>query len=114
MTSSVQANNTPAPGNAKSTHTIEDGTQNDQSPLTVENPTPNIDYTDALSEASGQQPPGISFGSTPIAVPTYMGCTVLPGAHPGVLLPPVLLRMKDKIISGEVLSQKPLGPLQSN
>ena len=76
----MQANNTPAPSNAESTHTIEDGIPNDESPLTVENSTPNIDYTDTLSEASGQQPPVTSSGSTPIiAVPTYMGRTVLPG-----------------------------------
>ena len=50
LTSSMQANNTPAPGNAKSTCTIEDGTLNDESSLTVENSTLNVDYTDALSE----------------------------------------------------------------
>ena len=72
LTSSMQANNTPATGNAESTRVIEDGTPNDEPPLTVENSTPNVDYTDALSEASGQQPPGTSFGSTPIAVPTYL------------------------------------------
>ena len=82
LTSSMQANNTPATGNAESTRIIEDGTPNDQPPLTVENSTPNVDCTDALSEASGQQPPGTSFGSTPLAVPTYMGHTVLPGAPP--------------------------------
>ena len=49
----MQANNTPAPGNAESPRTIEDGTLNDESPLTVEHSTPNVDYTDALSEASG-------------------------------------------------------------
>ena len=68
LTSSMQANNTPATGNAESTHIIEDGTPNDQPPLIVENSTPNVDYADALSEASGQQPPGTSFGSTPLAV----------------------------------------------
>ena len=95
----MQANNTPAPGNAESTHTLEDGTTNDESPLTVENSTSNVDYTDALSEASGQQPPGTSFGSTPIAVSTYMGRTILlPGAHPDVSLPLVLPRTKEKII----------------
>ena len=50
LTSSMQANNTPATGNAESTRTIEDGTPNDESPLTVENSTLNVDYTDALSE----------------------------------------------------------------
>ena len=53
----MQANNTPALGNAESTCTIEDGTQNNESPLTVENSTPHVDYTDALSEASGQHSP---------------------------------------------------------
>ena len=48
----MQANNTPAPGNAESARTIEDGTPNDESPLTVEHCTPNVDYTDALSEGS--------------------------------------------------------------
>ena len=48
LKSSMQANNTPALGNAESTCTIEDGTSNDESPLTVENSTPNVDYTDAL------------------------------------------------------------------
>ena len=94
LTSSMQANNTPSTGNAESTRITEDGTPNDQPPLTVENSTPNVDYTDALSEASGQQPPGTSFGSTPIAVPTYMGRTVLPGAHPDVSLPPIPQRQK--------------------
>ena len=118
----MQAN----PGNAESTRTIEDGTPNDESPLTVVNSTLNVDYTDALSEASGQQPPGTSFGSTPLAVPTYMGRTVLPGAHPDVSLPPVPLRTKEKIISGEFIDLGTLlskgmllgstepGPLQSN
>ena len=95
----MQTNNTPTPGNAESTHTLEVGTPNDESPLTVENSTPNEDYTDALSEASGQQPPGTSFGSTPIAVSTYMGRTILlPGAHPDVSLPLVPPRTKEKII----------------
>ena len=40
LTSSMQANNTPATGNAESTRIIEDGTPNDQPPLTVENSTP--------------------------------------------------------------------------
>ena len=45
----MQANDTPAPGNAESTHTIENSTPN---ALIVENSTPNVDYTDldALSE----------------------------------------------------------------
>ena len=64
--SSIQANDKHAPGNAP----------NDESHLTVENSTPNVDHTDALSETSGQQPPGASFGSTPVAVLTYMGHTV--------------------------------------
>ena len=106
----MQANNTPATGNAKSTRITEDGTPNDQPPLTVENSTPNVDYTDALSEASGRQPPGTSFGSTPIAVPTYMGRTVLPGAHPDVSLPPVPPRTKEKIISGEFIDLATLLP----
>ena len=59
--------------NAESTRIIEDGTLNDQPPLTVENSILNVDYTDALSEASGQQPPGTSFGSTPLAVPYLYG-----------------------------------------
>ena len=80
LTSSMQANNTPTPGNAESTCTIEDGTPNDESSLTVEHSTLNVDYTDVLSEALGQQPPGTSFSSTPKAVPTYIGRTVLPGA----------------------------------
>ena len=41
LTSSMQANNTPVPGNAESTCTIQDGTLNDESPLTVENSTLN-------------------------------------------------------------------------
>ena len=94
---------TPATGNAESTRTIEDGTPNDESLLTVENSTLNVDYTDGLSEASGQQPPGTSFGSTPIAVPNYMGHTLLPGAHPDVSLPPVPPRTKEKIISSEFI-----------
>ena len=102
----MQAN----PGNAESTHTIEDGTPNDESLLTVENSTSNVDYTYGLSEASGQHPPGTSFGSTPISVSAYTGCTVLPGAHPDVSLPPVPLRMKEKIISGEFID---LGTLLS-
>ena len=110
LTSSMQANNTPATGNAESTRIIEDGTPNDQPPLTVENSTPNVDCTDALSEASGQQPPGTSFGSTPLAVPTYMGRTVLPGAHPDVSLPPVPPRTKEKIISGEFIDLATLLP----
>ena len=97
----MQANNTPAPGNAESTRTIEDGTPNDELPLTVENSTPNVDYTDTSTEASGQQPPGTSFGSTPIAIPTCIGHT---GAHPDVLLPPVLPRTKEKITSGSYCS----------
>ena len=78
--------------------------------MTVENSMPNTDYTDALSKASGQQPPDISFGSIPIAITTYMGRTVLPGAHPGVLLPPALSRTKDKIISGELIDLATLLP----
>ena len=97
LTISIQANNTPKPGNAESTCTIEDGTPNNESPLTVENSTLNVDYTDALSKASGQHPSGTSFGSTPIAVPIYMGRTVLPGAHPNVSLPLVPPRMKKKM-----------------
>ena len=90
LTSSMQANNTPTPGNAESTHTIEGGTPSDESSLTVENSTPNVDDMDALSEASGQHSPGTSFGSTPIAVSTHVYChTVLPGAHTDVSLPPV-------------------------
>ena len=110
LTSSMQANDTPATGNAESTRIVEDGTLNDQPPLTVENSTPNVDYTDALSEASGQQPPGTSFGSTPLAVPTYMGRTVLPGGHPDVSLPPVPPRTKEKIISGEFMDLATLLP----
>ena len=68
----MQTNNTPTTGNAESPRITEDGTPNYQPPLTVENSTPNVDYTDALSEATGQQPPGTSFASTPITVPTYM------------------------------------------
>ena len=37
----------------KSTCTIEDGTLNGESSLTVENSTLNVDYTDALSEDLG-------------------------------------------------------------
>ena len=95
----MQAN----PGNAESTRTIEDDIPNDESLLTVENSTPNVDYTYGLSEASGQHPPGTSFGSTPIAVSTYISCTVLPGAHPDVSLPLVPPRTKEKIISGEFI-----------
>ena len=68
----MQANNTPALGNAESTRTIEGGTPSDESFLTVEKSTPNVDNMDNLSEASGQHLPGASFGSTPIAVSTYM------------------------------------------
>ena len=106
----MQANNTPATGNAESTHTIEDGTPNDESTLTVENSMPNVDYTDALSEASGQQPPGTSFGSTPVVNPTYIGCTILPGAHPDVSLPRVPPRTKEKIIFVEFIDLATLLP----
>ena len=40
LTSSMQANNTPTPGNAKSTLAIEDGTPNDETLFTIENSTP--------------------------------------------------------------------------
>ena len=54
LTSSMQANNTPAPGNAESTHdhTIDDGTLNDEWSLTIGNSTLNVEDTDALSEVS--------------------------------------------------------------
>ena len=71
--------------------------------MTVENSTPNVDYTDALSETSGQQIPCTSFGSTPIVAPTYMGHTVLCGAYTNVSLPPVTPRMKEKIIRGDFI-----------
>ena len=94
LTSSVQANNTPAPGNAESTRTIENGTLNDESPLTVENSIPNVDYMDTISEASGQQPLGTRFDSILIAISTNMGYTVLPGAHPDLSLPLLSPRRK--------------------
>ena len=59
LTRPMQANNTPY--NAESTRTMEDGTPNDESSRTVKNSTLNVDYTEALSEASRQQPPGTSF-----------------------------------------------------
>ena len=86
------------------------GTLNAESTLTIENSTANVDHTDALSEASGQQPPGTSFGSTPIAVPTYMDHNLLPGAHPDVSLPPVPPRMKEKIISSKFTNLATLLP----
>ena len=94
LTSSMQANNTHAPGNAESIHTIEDGTPNDESPLTVENSTPNVDYTDALSEASGQQLPSTSFGSIYTYSSLYLYITTTSTR-----------RTKQKIISGDVLGK---------
>ena len=64
----------------------------------------------SLSEASGQQPPSTSFGPKSISVSTYMGRTVLPRAHPGVSLPLVPLRMKNKVISGEFIDLATLLP----
>ena len=110
LTSSMQADNTPAPGNAESTRTVENSTLNAVSPLIVENSTPNVDNTDALSEVSGQQLPGTLSSSTPTVVPTYMSRTVLPGPHPDVSLPLVPPRMKEKIISGEFVDLATLLP----
>ena len=76
LTIFMQADNTPTPGNAESTCTAENSTLNAASLLIVENSTPTVDNTDALSEASGQQPPGTLFGSTPTVVPTDMSRTV--------------------------------------
>ena len=106
----MQADNTSAPGNAESTCTAENSTLNAASPSIVENSTPTVDNTDALSEASGQQPPGTLFGSTPTVVPTEMSHTVLPGPHPDVSLPPVPPRMKEKIISGKFTNLATLLP----
>lgn len=91
-------------------YTVENGTMNAESPLTVENSTLNEDHTDALSETSGQQPPSTLFGRTPIALPTDVSRTVLAVVHPDVSLPLVPPRTREKINSGEFVDLATLLP----